>query len=104
MVMFEQGLELELRSAAATVTNAWMDVESARQNEELAKEVYRIATTKYSEGVGSNLEVIDAQNSLTESSINYLTSLYDYVLATVELKRVKGEIKPQSLMNPTTDE
>jgi outer membrane protein TolC len=103
MDMFEQGMELEMRSAAATVSNAWMDVESAKQNEELAKEVFRIATTKYSEGVGSNLEVLDAQNSLTQSQINYLTSLYDYVLATVELKRVKGEIKPQDLLNPIND-
>lgn len=103
MHMFEQGMELELRSAAATVSNAWMDVESARKNEELAKEVFRIATTKYSEGVGSNLEVIDAQNSLTQSQINYLAALYDYVLATVELKRIKGEIKPQEILNSTNE-
>lgn len=103
MDMFEQGMELELRSAAAMVSNSWMDVENARQNEDLAKEVYRIATTKYSEGVGSNLEVIDAQNSLTQSQINYLTALYDYVLATVELKRVKGEIKPQDILTPTNE-
>jgi outer membrane protein TolC len=103
MEMFEQGVQLELRSASANLANTLADVESARKNKELAEEVYRIATTKYKEGVGSNLEVIDAQNSLTQSQINYLTSLYDYMLANVELKRVKGEINPQDILNSNND-
>jgi outer membrane protein len=89
--MFEQGVELEARAAATNVTNSWADVENARENKALADEVYRIATTKYKEGVGSNLEVIDAENTLMESQVNYLSALYSYVIATVELRRVKGE-------------
>lgn len=89
--LFEQSVELEARAAATNVSNAWADVENARENRVLADEVYRIATTKYKEGVGSNLEVIDAENTLMESQVNYLSALYSYVIATVELRRVKGE-------------
>jgi outer membrane protein len=91
IAQFEQSVELEARAAATNVSNAWADVENARENKALADEVYRIATTKYKEGVGSNLEVIDAENTLMESQVNYLSSLYSYVIATVELRRVKGE-------------
>jgi outer membrane protein len=98
--MFEQSVELEARAAAANVTNAWADVENARENKVLSDEVYRIATTKYKEGIGSNLEVIDAENTLMESQVNYLTALYSYVIATVELRRVKGEFS-QYIPTPT---
>ncbi|HHG83405.1 MAG TPA: TolC family protein, partial [Bacteroidetes bacterium] len=56
MAIFEQSVLLESRNASVGVTNAWTDVENARENQELAEEVYRISTTKYKEGVGSNLE------------------------------------------------
>ncbi|MEM0996557.1 MAG: TolC family protein [Bacteroidota bacterium] len=102
--VFEQSVLLELRNASTQVVNAWTDVEAAEKNQELAEEVYRISTTKYREGIGSNLEVIDAENSLTQSQINYLTALYNYVLATVELKRVKGEISPYDTSNPDSNE
>lgn len=94
MQMFEQSVQLELRAASTSVVNSWSDVEIARENKVLADEVYRVATTKYSEGVGSNLEVLDAEKSLLDAQINYLSALYNYVLANTELKRVKGEIKP----------
>lgn len=94
MEMFEQGVELEVRSASSQVLNAWSDVQTARENKELSEEVYRISTTKYQEGIGSNLEVIDAENTLMESQINFLSALYDYMLADVELRRAKGEIMP----------
>ena len=96
MDMFEQSVQLELRSASTSVINTWTDVEMARENKVLGEEVYRVATTKYSEGVGSNLEVLDAEKSLLDAQINYLSALYSYVLANVELKRVKGEFKPLS--------
>lgn len=101
MEMFEQSVLLEGRAAATNVTNAWADVENARQNKELAAEVYRISTTKYQEGVGSNLEVIDAENTLLETQVSYLSALYSYILATVELRRVKGEIDPQAILEST---
>lgn len=104
MAMFEESVKLETRNASTSVTNAWTDVENARKNQELAEEVYRIATTKYKEGVGANLEVIDAESTLMESQINYLGALYDYVLATIELQRVKGEIDPKQFLNSTSQE
>ena len=98
MAMFEEAVRMEARNAVTSVMNAWSDVENARQNMDLSKEVYRISTTKYQEGIGSNLEVIDAENTLMETQVNYLASLYSYILATVELRRVKGEIDPAAIL------
>lgn len=94
MAMFEESVKLETANAVTGVDNAFMDVENAKRNLDLSEEVYRIATTKYQEGVGSNLEVIDAEGTLMESQINYLAALYDYTLARVELRRILGEFNP----------
>ena len=70
---------------------------------ELSEEVYRISTTKYEEGIGSNLEVIDAESTLLTSQINYLSALYDYNLARVELRRVQGGYQPSQLLDTPSE-
>ena len=94
MDMFEEAVKMEVRNAVTSLDNAYMDVQNAKRNLELSQEVYRISTTKYEEGVGSNLEVIDAEGTLMESQINFLAALYDYSLAKVELRRLMGEFNP----------
>lgn len=103
MYMFEQSVQIESRNASVGVVNAYADVENARRNVELAEEVSRISSVKYEEGVGSNLEVIDAESTLLESQVNYLAALYDYALARVELRRVKGEYVPTTSPNNTEE-
>lgn len=94
MAMFEEAVKMETRNAITSLDNAYLDVQNAKRNLDLSQEVYRISTTKYEEGVGSNLEVIDAEGTLLESQINYLAALYDYTLAKVELRRLMGEFNP----------
>ena len=43
-----------------------------------AEEEYKITQVKYDEGVGTHLEVMDAQEKLTESQTNFFTTLYNY--------------------------
>ena len=57
---------------------------------ELAREVYDISKIKYNEGVGSNLEVVEADAALIEAEINYLTALYDGLVAKVDLEKALG--------------
>ena len=101
--MFRESAKLETRSAISSVVNAYADVENAKRNLELSEEVYRISTTKYEEGIGSNLEVIDAESTLLTSQINYLSALYDYNLAKIELRRVQGGFAPSQLTNSDTE-
>ena len=56
----------------------------------LAREVYDISKIKYNEGVGSNLEVVEADAALIEAEINYLTALYDGLVAKVDLEKALG--------------
>jgi outer membrane protein len=52
-----------------------------QENRELALEVFRMAKIKYDEGVGSNLEVVEADSALKEAETNYFSALYDALIA-----------------------
>ena len=60
---------------------------------ELAREVYFASEKKYSQGVGSNLEIIDANNSLKISQNQYYNSLYESIIAVIEIKKTLGILK-----------
>lgn len=90
IALFEQGAQLELRQAVATVNNSYNVWSTQLKNKNLATEVYKVTTTKYSEGVGSNLEVIESDSQLKTAEFNYVNSVYDYILARIDLKKALG--------------
>jgi outer membrane protein TolC len=88
-----------VRQAAISYLNAIKSLESQRANTALAQNIARITKIKYEEGVGSNLEVIEAEASLKESQVNYYNALYDALIAKVDLDKAYGKLLP-----PTEDE
>lgn len=65
-------------------------LEASRENMVLAREVYEVSRIKYQEGVGSNIEVIDAEIAHQQAETNYYNALYDALAAKVELKKALG--------------
>jgi outer membrane protein len=62
---------------------------------ELAAKVARVTRIKYEQGVGSNLEVVDAENSLRQAQTNYYSALFDAMIAKVDLDKAYGKLLPQ---------
>ena len=58
----------------------------------LAESVYNQAKIKYQEGVGTNLEVIDADNAFKQAQSNYFNALYDALIAHVDYQKALGII------------
>ncbi len=83
----------EIFSAKASLKNDLNILDVQMENLELAQQVYDIARIKYQEGVGSNLEVVDADGALTEAEINYLAALYDGLISKVNLEKALGLLK-----------
>lgn len=88
----ELGAQLESSMAAITFNNALKSIENNQRNMELAKHIYDIAEKKYEQGVGSNLELINAQTSLRESEINYYSSVYDAIVARIDYQKATGTL------------
>ena len=88
----KESIDLQLASSKIQLKNYLMSLQEQKKNMELAAEVVRVTKTKYQAGVGSNLELINAESALKESQTNYLTSLYNAVIAKVEVDKVTGKL------------
>jgi len=58
-----------------------------------AQENYDLANGRYRVGVGSPLEVTDAEVSLTNARANHIQALYDYKVAQAKIEKAMGMIK-----------
>lgn len=90
----KSAIDLEVRQAAISYLNAIKSLESQRENSILAANVARVTKIKYEQGVGSNLEVVDAESALKEAQINYYNALYDALIAKVDLDSAYGKLLP----------
>ncbi|MBL7914284.1 MAG: TolC family protein [Bacteroidia bacterium] len=89
----EQGIKLEFNNAVTGLKNNIDNLETQKKNRELAREIARVSKIKYEQGVGSNLEVVDAETSLREAEANYYTALLETIISKIELDKASGTIK-----------
>jgi outer membrane protein len=90
----ESAIDLELKQSKITFENAMQTLKSQKENMDLAANVARVTKIKYEQGVGSSLEVINAEASLREAQINYYNSLYDALVAKVDTDKAYGKLNP----------
>ncbi len=85
-------IELEGASAVVNYNNAVSSLQVQKRNLDLAKNIYTVAQKKYEQGVGSNLEVINAQASLKESETNYFNAVYDMLVYKIDYLKATGSL------------
>ena len=90
--LLKQSIDLEASQANINIKNAFATLETQKRNLDLAQEIVRVSKIKYKEGVGSNIEVINAESSFKEAQTNYFAALYDLMIAKVDLSKAKGEL------------
>lgn len=88
----EKAIDIEIKQATINYQNSIAALKSQEQNMELAANVARVTKIKYEQGVGSNLEVIDAESSLKETQINYYNALFDASVAKTDLDKAFGKL------------
>lgn len=93
LVNQEQRIASEKFEARTNLRNSLSALEVQLENRELAMEVFRTTKIKYQEGVGSNLEVVEADAALKEAETNYYSALYDALIARVDLEKALGVLK-----------
>ena len=90
--LLKQSIDLQASQADITIKNAYASLETQKRNQDLAAEIVRVSKIKYKEGVGSNIEVINAESSYKEAQTNYFAALYDLLIAKVDLSKARGEL------------
>jgi outer membrane protein len=80
----------EQASAEAEFSRAEAAYEAQKQNAAEADEAFRIASLRFDRGLGTQLEVSDAQLLLLTARTNAARATIDYYLAAAELARARG--------------
>lgn len=89
----KNAITLQGNAAQINYTNGLKSLENQKQNQQLAQEVLRVSKIKYGQGVGSSIEVTQAQTALEDADNKYIQSLYDALVSKVDLDKAYGRIQ-----------
>ncbi|NIM02834.1 TolC family protein [bacterium] len=87
----EQRIKLEVKKAIFDMEEARERIEAQEENVKLARANLRIAQERYRQGLMSEIELRDAQLSLTQAETDYFQALYDHNVAGAFLDRAIGK-------------
>lgn len=88
----ELNAQLEASTASISYSNAYASLLRQKKNMELAQHVTDVARKKYESGVGSNIEVVTAETSLTDAQTNYYNSVFDMIVAKTDYLKATGTL------------
>jgi outer membrane protein len=86
------GIDLETERAGIFFQNALANLKVQKDNMELAANVARVTKIKYEQGIGSNLEVVDAEGRLKEAQNNFYSAMFEAATAKVDLDKAYGRL------------
>ena len=90
MLFLERSINLQINQSLAAYQNSKESLKIASENLVLAQDVYFASEKKYAQGVGSNLELIDSNNSLKIAQNQYYNSLYESIISIIDIKKTLG--------------
>jgi len=86
----EDQISLDVKQACLNLKEAQTIIDSQKDNVAEAKEALKISEIRYINGVGINLDVMDAEVSLAQVEQNLASGTYDYIMAKASLERTMG--------------
>ena len=83
-------IRLEAEQAYLSQKQAEEQVRVSQKTVEQAKENYDLAAGRYQVGVGSPLEITDAEVALANARVNYIQAIYNYKIAEARIEKAMG--------------
>lgn len=83
-------LAVEVTSACLDLKKAGALIEAQADSVDEAREALRLSEVRYTNGVGINLDVFDAEVSLAQVEESLAQGVYDYIMAKAQLDRLRG--------------
>ena len=87
-----ESMDLEYENAKVAVIKAKEELDQAEKNIELAEKIYNVSKIKYKEGIGSSIEMTNAERDLYEAQANRLMSIYNLLIAKADIDKVLGNL------------
>jgi outer membrane protein TolC len=89
-MMLENSIKLEVEQNRINLMYNLDQLRSNEENADIAESVYNQSKIKYQEGVGTNLEVIEADNAYKQAQSNYFKALFDALISHVDFQKSLG--------------
>lgn len=86
----QESIQLDVRKAYLNLLAAEQNIHTTKIAVDQAQEDYKIAQVRYSAGVGTNLDVMDAEDKLIQTQTTYITALYNYNTSKAALDQAMG--------------
>ena len=93
METLKQAVDLESSNARTQLKNSLISLENQEKNIDLARKVYDVAQKKFKEGVGTNIEIIQAETALKDAQTNFFNSLYEAIISKIDFQKSLGLLK-----------
>ncbi|WPU92611.1 TolC family protein [Mucilaginibacter sabulilitoris] len=88
----QNSINTEYVQALAGYKSNYASYQLIRQNVDLAKDVYKIVSLQYREGVKTYLDVIIAQSDLRTAELNYYNALFQLLSSKIDLQKALGTL------------
>ena len=83
-------VESEVRNAFLDLRTAAQQMDVARRNIEVSKQNLELTRQRFSAGVSDNVEVVQAQQSVSSAELDYIDSVFAHNIAKLSLARAVG--------------
>lgn len=85
-------VNMEVKQSALNYSIQKNNLETQDKNRQLAKSIFEKTRIRFNEGMGSSFELIQAENDLYRAEIEYTNTLYNLLVAYIELQKALGEL------------
>ena len=91
-VLMKNSIDLEIEQTRVTYTNSVDFMNVQLENVNISEDVYNVTKIKYQQGVGSNIEVINADADYKEAQTNFFTALFSALISKVDYDKARGKL------------
>jgi len=88
---FERAMNLEVSTARIQFDNARTTLDGSQRNLDLAQKIYDQAQLKYKGGIGSSLEINQAETVFLQAQSGYIQALYNMLVTKTDLDKALGK-------------
>ena len=89
----ENSIDNDVQTSRVQIRNAISTMDEQKKNMALAEQVYNQTKKKYEQGLGSNLEVTNAETDLITAQNNYFSAVYDAIIARIDYLKAVGKLQ-----------
>jgi len=85
-------IDNDVEAAKNNYRNAVATMDFQKKNMELAEKIYQQTKKKYEVGTGTQIEIVAAQTEMKAAQTNYISALYDAIIAKVDFLKATGKL------------